>query len=83
MFKPEIEGVVIYLKDRETGAVSKEVDIKEIIYGQNYVEFEFDDGGTLPYKDFLWFAEDYETIVKVKGTTYGETERGGLKDNGL
>ena len=70
--KPNIYGVTIRLKDKETGKESKEIDMFDLIYNQHDIEFEFgdiddDDFGTLPYKDFLFFQNDYEVIVKVKG----------------
>ena len=65
MFKPEIEGVVMYIKDRETRDTSKPVPIEDVIYTQHDIEFEFDDGGSLPYSDFLFYQEDYEVVVKV------------------
>ena len=59
----------VRLRDKETGRESKEIDIEEIIYNQSEVEFEFgeflnDDYETLPYKDFLFFANDYDVIIK-------------------
>lgn len=72
MFKPEIEGVVMYIIDRETRDTSKPVPIEDVIYDQHDIEFEFDDGGSLPYSDFLFCQEDYEVVVKVMGTTYGD-----------
>lgn len=70
--KPNIYGVTIRLKDKETGKESKEIDMFDLIYNQHDIEFEFgdiddDDFGTLPYKDFLFFQNDYDVIVKVKG----------------
>ena len=62
--------VCIILKDKETGKESKEVTIKELIYNQSEIEFEFgnyedDDYSSLPYKDFLFFQEDYEVFVRI------------------
>ncbi len=62
--------VFIRLKDKETEKESKEVTIEELIYNQNEIEFEFgnyedDDYSSLPYKDFLFFQEDYEVIVRI------------------
>lgn len=62
--------VSIQLKDKETEQTSEPVSLWELIYEQNEIEFEFgeygdEDYGTLPYKDFLFFWEDYEIIVKV------------------
>lgn len=74
MFKPEIEGVVMYLIDNETGAKSKEVPIEDVIYRQHDIEFEFDDDTTLPYSDYLWCCDQFETVVKVKSVKYGEEE---------
>lgn len=75
MFKPEIEGVVMYIINRETGAKSKEVPIEEVIYNQHDIEFVFDDDTTLPYSDFLWCCDEFDTVVKVKSVKYGETEQ--------
>ena len=72
MFKPEIEGVVMYIINGETGAKSEEVPIEKVIYNQHDIEFEFDDGGSLPYSDFLFYQEDYEVVVKVISATYGD-----------
>ena len=63
--------ITIKLKDKETGIESKPVDIEKVIFNQNYIEFEFgepedEDYGTLPYKDFLFFRDDYEMIVAVE-----------------
>ena len=65
--------VFIRLKDKETGKESQEVEIKDLIYNQYEIEFEFgnyedDDYETLPYKDFLFFQDDYEVIVRIVGS---------------
>lgn len=62
--------VFIRLKDKETNQESKEITIEDLIYNQNEIEFEFgnyedDDYGQLPYKDFLFFQDDYEVIVRI------------------
>lgn len=74
MFKPEIENVVIYLIDRETKAKSKEVPIEEVIYNQHDIEFVFDDDTTLPYSDYLFYCDEFDTVVKVKSVKYGSDE---------
>lgn len=74
MFKPEIENVVMYIVNRDTKAKSKEVPIEEVIYNQHDIEFVFDDDTTLPYSDFLWCCDEFDTVVKVKGVKYGEEE---------
>lgn len=63
--------ITIRLKDKYTGIESKPVDIKEVIFNQNYIEFEFgepddEDYGALPYKDFLFFRDDYEVIINAR-----------------
>lgn len=63
--------ITIKLKDKETGIESKPVNIEEVMFNQNYIEFEFgepedEDYGALPYKDFLFFRDDYEVIIDVK-----------------
>ena len=65
--------VTIRLKDKNNGCLSREVSIEDIILNQYEVEFEFPnyideygnlmDVATLPYKDFLFFQNDYEVII--------------------
>ena len=69
--------VFIRLKDKDTGEESQEISIEELIYNQDEIEFIFDEYDTdcfngefptqLPYKDFLFFQEDYEVIVRIEG----------------
>lgn len=59
----------ISLFDKETRMKSERVPLKDIIYNQNEIEFEFGEFGTeeyatLPYKDFLFFNQDYDVIVE-------------------
>ena len=72
MFKPEIEGVVMYIINRETGAKSEEVPIEKVIYNQHDIEFNFDDDTTLPYSDYLFYCDEFDTVVKVKSVNYGD-----------
>lgn len=63
----------IKLKDKGNGCISEEVDIEDIIFRQNEIEFvfpnytdEFSDepfDATCPYKDFLFFRDDYQVII--------------------
>ena len=65
--------VGIKLKDKGNGCISEEVDIEDIIFRQNEIEFVFPDyideymdepyDATLPYKDFLFFQDDYQVII--------------------
>lgn len=62
-------NIFIQLRDKETGQISNKVKLEDIIYNQSEIEFEFgespnDDYETLPYKDFLFFRNDYE-IIKI------------------
>ena len=63
--------IFIRLKNKETNQESKEVSIEDVIFNQHDIEFEFgkygeEDYGTLPYKDFLFFQDCYEVIVRIK-----------------
>lgn len=74
------DEVTIQLKNKETGLVSEEVPLEEILYGED-VEFKFweddSDYSTLPYKDFLFYRSQYDIILK----TGQKEEIGELKKN--
>lgn len=70
--------VFIRLKDKENNCESEEITIEELIFNQDDIEFrfpnyveEYEDGSKdiyeaqLPYKDFLFFQDDYEVIVRI------------------
>ena len=66
----ESERINTYLQlmDKETNKTSKEINLKDIIYNQNEIEFEFGEYGTeeyetLPYKDFLFFKDKYKIVL--------------------
>jgi len=64
--------IVIKLLDKETGKFSKPVSIDEVIFHQNDIEFQWgkypdDDYATLPYKDFLFFQDDYTVLLDLVG----------------
>lgn len=63
-------NVVIKLKDKQTNQISNEIAIENLIYEQDDIEFYFEstDGtyNALPYKDFIFYQDDYEVIVKIK-----------------
>lgn len=64
--------VFIRLKEKETGIESDEISIEELIFNQSDIEFDFwnktkTDVDTLPYKDFLFYQNDYEVIVRILG----------------
>lgn len=62
-FKEEIFECKLYITDLETNKNSKEINITDLIFDDN-LEFEFgnyedEDYGQLPYKDFKFFINDY------------------------
>lgn len=67
--------VGIKLKDKRNGCISKEVNIEDVIFNQYEIEFRFPDyvdeygdepfEASLPYKDFLFFQDEYEVIIKI------------------
>lgn len=63
--------VTIRLKDKKTGIESEEISIEEVVFNQSEIEFIFPydeglDATQLPFKDFLFFQDDYEVIIKTK-----------------
>lgn len=60
----EIE-VKIY--DKEIKEYSKSIDIEEFILRPNEIEFEWENGTTLPYNDFIFYGEDYCYSIFVNG----------------
>ena len=71
---PDLKGLVqIVLTDKRSGCESEPVDIEDLIFSQDEIEFrfpsyvdEYGDGpyeAQLPYKDFLFFSDDYEVTV--------------------
>lgn len=70
--------VFIKLRDKETNIISNKIPIENLIFAQDDIEFDFEteDGSynTLPYKDFLFFQEDYEVIVNIKDKDDKESE---------
>lgn len=69
------EKVGVRLRDKGNNCESIEVPIEEFIYHPYEIEFrfpgyvdEYDDEpfeALLPYKDFLFFQDEYEVIVKI------------------
>ena len=53
----------MYITDLETNKNSKEINVSDLVFN-DWIEFEFgdyedEDYGTLPYKDFKFFINDY------------------------
>ena len=64
-----MDNYYISLFNKETRKISDKVPLKDIIYNQNEIEFEFGEFGTeeyetLPYNDFLFWNNDYEVILE-------------------
>lgn len=54
---------------------SEPVPIEEFILNPSYVEFEWEDGSTLPYKDFIFFGEEYYYKIFINDKGEGDFER--------
>jgi hypothetical protein len=50
--------IKIIIKDLDSGAKSKPVDIDWLLFGEE--DLEFDNGDTLPLNDFKFFRREYE-----------------------
>ena len=48
------------------------VEIDEFITNPHEVEFEWEDGSTLPYNDFIFFGEDYYYGIFLNGKNVNE-----------
>ena len=55
--------IQVRVEDKETGLLSEEVDVMDFINGKD-INFEFPDGTVCPYKDFLFFRDDYEVYLE-------------------
>lgn len=54
---------------------SKPIDIDRFILDSNEVEFEWEDGSQLPYKDFLFFGNEYYYKIFINEKGEGDFER--------
>lgn len=43
------------------------VEIDEFILNPNDIEFEWEDGSTLPYSDFIFFGDEYYYGIFING----------------
>lgn len=65
----EVIIMIMIIKNRENGRLSKEVAIEDVIYNQSEIEFELgdfndEDYETITYNDFLYFQDDFEVIIE-------------------
>lgn len=81
--------VTMYLKDKNNGCLSEKVSIYDVIFDQYEIEFRFPnyideygdimEVGTLPYKNFLFFQNDYEVIVEDDTSVVMEVDEEHIK----
>ena len=67
--------VTIKLKDKRNNCMSEPVPMEDLIFNQSDIEFRFPGytdeytdepyEASLPYKDFLFFQDDYQVIVNI------------------
>ena len=63
--------IFIQIRDKEKSKISNAISLQDIVYRQNEIEFEFGEYGTeeyetLSYKDFLFYKDNYDLLVKIK-----------------
>ena len=71
----------------EVKIISKEKDsiwslpvpIDEFITGPNEIEFEWEDGSTLPYNDFLFFGGEYYYGIFINGKNVNKLKDSDIK----
>lgn len=57
---------------------SKPVEVDEFVLNPHNVEFEWEDGSTLPYNDFIFFGNEYYYGIFINGKNVNE-----LKDSDI
>ena len=63
--------IFIQLRNKDNGQKSNRIKLEDIIFNCDEIEFEFGEFGTenyetLPYKDFLFFKDNFELIKIVE-----------------
>jgi hypothetical protein len=63
--------IFIQLRNKDNGQKSNRIKLEDIIFNSDEIEFEFGEFGaedyeTLPYKDLLFFKDDFELIKIVE-----------------
>ncbi|MBR2652728.1 MAG: hypothetical protein IKC22_01170 [Bacilli bacterium] len=53
--------------DEEGLGWSKPVEIDQFILNPDDIEFEWDEGSTLPYNDFIFFGNEYYYGIFING----------------
>ena len=75
--------VTIRLKDKETGKESFTVDLEELIYNQNEIEFVFGEKGNTTYSSDIPNNNGIATKVGIYYATYEVTDKYGNKASTL
>lgn len=63
--------IFIQLRNKDNGKKSNRIKLEDIIFNSDEIEFEFGENDnenyeTLPFKDFLFFKDDFELIKIVE-----------------
>lgn len=58
-----LNNIFLRIKDKKTEMVSEKVPLEDILFYNDEIEFNFSNGDTLPYSDFLFWKEDYEIEI--------------------
>lgn len=69
----KIEVKIMPKDDEENLGWSLPVEIDEFILN-NDIEFEWEEGSTLPYKDFIFFGSEYYYGIFINGKNVNELE---------
>lgn len=64
------------MSKEEDSVWSLPVAIDDFITDPNYIEFEWEDGSTLPYNDFIFFGREYYYGIFINGKNINELEEG-------
>lgn len=59
--------IEVKIYDKEIKEYSKPIEIEEFILHPNEIEFEWENGNTLPYNDFIFYGADYCYSIFVNG----------------
>lgn len=64
------------MSKEEDSVWSLPVVIDDFITDPNYIEFEWEDGSTLSYNDFIFFGREYYYGIFINGKNINELEEG-------
>ena len=61
--------------EKNSDGWSLPIEIDDFILHPNEVEFEWKNGDTLPYNDFIFYGADYYYRIYINGRPVGEWEQ--------